>query len=228
MLPTQAGVYVIENTQSGRIYVGSAVNLRARKHGHWGSLQRGCHKNAHLQSAWNKYGSEAFVMRPILICDRRDVVFFEQRAMDVLLKNERGYNKAPRAGNNFGIKRGVPKARPISEAHRAALSAANRGRVITADTRAKLAAANLGKRRGPHTEEARQKISSAQKGRPLSPEHVAALRRKKNIERYELDGQSLTLREWSERTGISLSSLQSRISYGWPVARALTAPVQKH
>lgn len=271
MLPTSAGVYVIENTESGRVYVGSAVNLRARRHTHWGSLQRGCHKNAHLQSAWDKYGSDAFVMRPLLICDRSDVVFFEQRAMDVLLKDRPGYNKAPQAGNNFGIKRspeyiakmaaskrgvpksvvakanhaaamareetrsrisaakrGVPHSRPVSDAHRAALSASQIGKVVSPETRAKLAAINLGKKRGPHSEETKLRIASAQKGRPLKPEHVAALRQKKGIAKYEFDGRSLTLREWSEETGICLSSLQKRIGYGWTVERALTAPVQRH
>lgn len=40
-------------------------------------------------------------------------------------------------------------------------------------------------------------------------------------------GEALTLSEWAERMGVARATLQSRIDCGWPVDRALTAPVLK-
>lgn len=40
--------------------------------------------------------------------------------------------------------------------------------------------------------------------------------------RYEFNGQSLTLREWSAHTGISLQALKSRIQQKWPLERTFT------
>jgi len=57
---TTSGVYQIRCKQNGKIYVGSAVNLRARWDLHRRSLIMKQHFNPHLQSAWNLYGAENF------------------------------------------------------------------------------------------------------------------------------------------------------------------------
>lgn len=45
--------------------------------------------------------------------------------------------------------------------------------------------------------------------------------------RYFFDGKNLTLPEWSEDTGLSISVLRDRIVYcGWSVEKALTTPVR--
>lgn len=43
--------------------------------------------------------------------------------------------------------------------------------------------------------------------------------------RYEAFGQSRSLREWAEETGITHHTLRSRISNGWPIEEALTVPI---
>jgi group I intron endonuclease len=212
------GIYKIVNAVNGRVYIGCAVNLRQRWHSHRGALLRGEHHNAHLQSAWRKYGAAAFTMRPLLVCAKSDLVFYEQRCIDAFDAVANGYNKCPIAGTTAGrkvrpevvaamaaskrgvamtpeakaahaaamarpetrsrisaAKKGIAHKTPVSDAHRAALGAAQKGHAVSEATRAKLAAANLGKKKGPHTPETRLKISLAQKGRPLSAEHVAAL-----------------------------------------------------
>src|SRR3990167_4646522 len=45
--------------------------------------------------------------------------------------------------------------------------------------------------------------------------------------RLEHDGLSLTIAEWSRRLGISQRTIWKRLSDGWSVERALTAPVRK-
>jgi hypothetical protein len=41
----------------------------------------------------------------------------------------------------------------------------------------------------------------------------------------EFDGMRMTIAKWSERTGLKVSTIHSRIQYGWPVWRTLTEPV---
>lgn len=50
---------------------------------------------------------------------------------------------------------------------------------------------------------------------------------KSNATRHTFNGESLTVREWSERTGISLAVLGGRLSGGWSIERALTQPVRR-
>mgnify|MGYP003670933698 CR=1 FL=1 len=61
---------------------------------------------------------------------------------------------------------------PFSEETRAKLSAAQKGKKLTPENRAKLLAANKGKKLTPET---RAKIGAAQKGRKMSPENRAKL-----------------------------------------------------
>jgi len=56
----KSGIYKIINVVNNKFYVGSAVDLRRRKTRHFSELRLGKHNNAHLQSAWNKYGEKAF------------------------------------------------------------------------------------------------------------------------------------------------------------------------
>lgn len=100
-MPKSSGVYELVNTLNGHRYVGSAVNLDGRWSGHRSRLTLGKHHNGYLQAAWAKYGAESFAFRPLLICAKRDVVFYEQRAFDVLQPE---YNLAPTAGNTLGFK----------------------------------------------------------------------------------------------------------------------------
>jgi group I intron endonuclease len=210
-----AGIYKIENLQNGKCYIGSAVNLRLRLNNHRTRLNCNLHKNAHLQSAWNKYGSDAFLFSKIIVCSKRDLVFYEQRCIDGYDAVGGGYNIAPQAGNNFGIKRrpeyiakmaaakrGKPKSpealaalreamqrpdvraklsasckaairKPKTPEHIRNAALAQVGKRVSDITRSKLRAAILGKKRGPYV---LKKITRANKGRPHSPEHVAALR----------------------------------------------------
>lgn len=43
----------------------------------------------------------------------------------------------------------------------------------------------------------------------------------------EYQGESKTLAEWAELYGLQQSTLSARIRYGWPIHRALTAPLRQ-
>lgn len=56
----KCGIYAIRNTINGKVYVGSALDIRTRWYSHRCCLNKGTHGNQHLQWAWKKYGAEAF------------------------------------------------------------------------------------------------------------------------------------------------------------------------
>ena len=58
-----SGIYLIENTVNGKVYVGSAVNFNERFRVHNYYLSRGSHHSPKLQYAWNKYGEKSFTFK---------------------------------------------------------------------------------------------------------------------------------------------------------------------
>lgn len=50
-----SGIYGIFNLVNGKVYIGSAINLKKRFSDHKGRLQKQKHRNGYLQNAWNKY-----------------------------------------------------------------------------------------------------------------------------------------------------------------------------
>ena len=81
-----AGVYKIENTITGKTYVGQSTVLPIRFNQHQNELSRGIHYNSILQADYNKYGKDVFNYRVIqeYPCDTSPDVLFEheQRVID--------------------------------------------------------------------------------------------------------------------------------------------------
>jgi group I intron endonuclease len=195
-LKYNTGIYIIENKIDGKKYVGSAVNLKKRLYIHKNSLIKNTHINRHLQRAWNKYGEENFVFKPILYCDGKNLLFFEQRAIDTY-GFENLYNLCPTAGNNLGVKLSAEHNRKLSESrkgeknplygkhlsdeHRKKLSNSHKGeknplygKHLSDEHRKKLSEAHKGEKHsnyGKHlSDETKKKISGAQKGKQISDE----------------------------------------------------------
>ena len=171
------GIYAIINIANGKRYIGSAVNIRSRLEAHRNAL-RANRNSRHFQNAWNKYGEDVFVFEPLLRCDKEDLLFYEQRAIDVYQSSDRrhGYNLSPTAGNSLGVKyteetkRKMSRAfkgRVHSDASRQKISRALKGRILSDTTKQKMSEAGMG-----HmiSEKTRRKISQTLKGRPLSEE----------------------------------------------------------
>jgi group I intron endonuclease len=103
----QTGIYKIENILNGKKYIGSATDLRARQILHWRQLEKEIHHSRRLQRAWNKYGPDNFQFHIILICDKQNLICYEQLIIDLYLSANKkyGYNICPIAGSALGIKR---------------------------------------------------------------------------------------------------------------------------
>ena len=145
----KSGIYTITNIINNHMYVGSAVNLKKRLCQHRGDLRRGEHKNPHLQSAWNKYGEDAFVFDVIERWEAEYLISMEQWWMNMLRPE---YNIAPVAWSSYG--------RKATSETRAKMSASSMGRTFSEDTRAKISASLMGYK---HTPETRVKMAEAQR-----------------------------------------------------------------
>ena len=96
-----SGIYRITQKDTGRCYIGSAVNLRSRGRGHLGKLRRGKHENTYLQRAWAKYGEDAFVFEILEeVIDKSDLINREQHYIDIA---QLRYNHCPTAGSTLGV-----------------------------------------------------------------------------------------------------------------------------
>ena len=91
------GVYKITNKINGKFYIGSSVDIEHRWQQHVNALKGNYHCNIHLQSAWNKYGSENFNFEILEECKDDIVRKREQYYIDNThcLNRNIGYNISP-------------------------------------------------------------------------------------------------------------------------------------
>lgn len=79
-----ACIYKIVNLVNNKTYIGQTVReWDVRRNEHIRGLKKGCHRNDHLQSAWDKYGSNNFEFRLIEECDvseldEREIHYIEE------------------------------------------------------------------------------------------------------------------------------------------------------
>lgn len=62
------GIYAIQNTLNGKIYIGQTGNLFLRLKEHRSKLKNGKHKNRPLQASYNKYSESNFTLVVIEFC----------------------------------------------------------------------------------------------------------------------------------------------------------------
>lgn len=174
------GVYVIENTVNGMVYIGSSGNIVVRWANHRHRLNGGRHESAYLQRAWNKYGSAAFTFRVIVItaaAGRRVAEAVTMRAYG----RERVYNSMePSDGSSVMTHSAETKRRigakslghTLSEDARRRISEARRGKPLSVEHRAKLSAAKKGRRLPA---EALRRAAEIKRGSILAPEVIVKL-----------------------------------------------------
>ncbi len=230
----RGGIYRIVHAETGKSYIGSAVNLLRRWSAHWGNLTRNRHHSKHLQSAWNKYGANAFRFECLeIVVAKESLLEREQFWLDHYgsYAKERGYNSRTVAHSNAGY---VPSAET-----REKISRAGRGRAISAETREKirLSRLNTERQRPPLTEEQRAErrahLSQKHKGIKRSPEARERIRQgqlkrapfsdeiRRNIS-LSLTGR---VRSEAERRAMSLGQMGRKHS---PETRAKMAASQQN
>lgn len=195
------GIYKIENKINQKLYIGSAKNLSNRKSKHFSDLKKNNHDNKRLQNSYNKYGEKNFKFEILLYCDKKDLIFYEQRAIDSYDIKKELYNIRLKAENNLGIKWGEKSKERLSEA----CSGENHrmyGKKHSIETKKKLSESKLGNKNPmfgkklskerkdklirsltgrKHTDEARKKMSISRIGdkNPMWKKEVSIETRKK-------------------------------------------------
>lgn len=165
------GIYALINAVNGKRYVGQSINIERRWRGHVNELRSGRHNNSHLTNAWRTYGEAAFTIQILQECQENKTIMAEAEQLWIdrlnVTNRDMGYNIAPVAASNLGVKR--------SAEARAKMSAAKLK--MTDETKQKLRLANLGKKQSEETRakrsascrnpspETRARMSAASKGR---------------------------------------------------------------
>lgn len=166
-IPRTSGIYRILCIPTGKIYIGSAVNLYKRWQNHRCNLRGNRHPNSHLQRAWQKYGEQAFTFEVIEECEPDRLLEREQFLLDTI----RPYGK--KVGFNIATDALAPmRGRLQTPEHRAKSSAAKKGRKLSPEHIDRVAAARRGMK---HKPESCAKISAANKGKKRSPETRAKI-----------------------------------------------------
>lgn len=97
-----SGIYKIENTVNGKCYIGQSEDIGRRIQTHFRALRSGAHYNKHLQSAWDKYGEDAFDVQVVTECDPRDLDETEIRYIREYNAFANGYNMGVGGNSNRG------------------------------------------------------------------------------------------------------------------------------
>jgi group I intron endonuclease len=152
-------VYMITCIITGRIYVGSAVDIEERWRYYF---QLNCKHQTKLYNNLNKYGTGNHIFEIVWAGELSEMYKYETLigwGFNVLEK-ETGLNlRLPKFGDSYSC---------MNEETRLKIGISSTGRIKSELTRAKLSKANKGKKR---TQETKNKLSSSLTGRDFSEEH---------------------------------------------------------
>lgn len=202
-----AGIYKITNTESGKIYIGSAIDLYRRASSHIRNLRQGKHANKHLQSAFDKYGEDVFMFEVVeYVDDHENLISREQHWIDELNAAQDGYNKTPTAGSMLGFKFSEESKRKMSQSRTgrkmnytpeglASLEAYRKSIVVSEETKKRISESLRGRELTEAEKEARQRVAEARKGYKHSEETKRKIResnlgRKRSQETCERNRQA--------------------------------------
>jgi group I intron endonuclease len=140
-----SGIYQIRNLINGKIYIGSAINLKVRKYNHFYDLKNNKHHNIKLQRSYNKYGLDNFSFEILeYIENKSKLIEREQFYFDTIKPH---FNISPTAGSTLGVKcsdelkmklsLSQKGNKTLSEEHKKRISLLNTGRIVSEETKDK-------------------------------------------------------------------------------------------
>jgi len=150
------------NNLNGKTYVGSAINLSKRLGSYFNEKE--LNKNPRpIQDALLKYGHLNFTLEILEYCSKAKLLEREQFYLDLLIPD---YNILKYAYSLLGFKHSEEtleklKTRIVSPEHKEILSSIHKGKLVSEETRNKLAAATASYRKNnPLTTEALANITA--------------------------------------------------------------------
>ena len=199
----KVGIYKITNTQTGKFYLGSSVNIDHRWRQHKHLLTQGQHHSPKLQASWNKHGADVFTFEIVLLCDEDELLDVEQGFLDALAP---AYNASAVAGK-------VDMTPEVRNKIAAATTA--RYRLYDGLTLKEFCAAKGADWRQVYRRLARG-LSMEEALRP-----VDALRTKAGATRLEYKGVLYTQNELAALAKVSPATMSRRLKSGMSVAQAV-------
>lgn len=185
------GIYSIENVVNHKKYIGQSINIKSRWCKHKVDLNNGSHDNDYLQKSWNKYGENNFEFEILEECSEEELNEKERYYIDLYntMNRDYGYNlKSGGQDKNYVTEYVKNK---ISESNKKYYEEHPEARIKSSisaykqwsnpEIKAKISGVNNYMYGKTHTEEARRKISEAQKG------HVSKYRNKTPVFCIELN-----------------------------------------
>lgn len=157
-------VYLVTNKINGKQYVGqTSQSLQKRWNRHKSPMNH--RRSSYLFNSICKYGADAFEIKSLVIVEtKQEMDYYERELIRILdLRNpEKGYNLTDGGGGMLGFK--------LSDETKSRMAA----HIKTEEHRAKISKAKLGNKSRlgmKHSEETKQQMSLAAKGRKFSDEH---------------------------------------------------------
>ena len=150
-----SGVYQIYNTVNGKRYIGSSIHIEQRFKEHLRNLRANKHANAHLQSAWNKYGEHSFVFEEVELCEPDQCLKIEQEYIDYYYAADRkfGYNIDPYADHTGNT---------LSEETRKKISEKVKGRKWSKEQRENWSKIMTGRKKPKQSQTMKQKYANGE------------------------------------------------------------------
>lgn len=206
----KSGIYGIRSLLDGKIYIGSAYRIRQRFLEHRSRLERGVHHSPYLQRHASKYGVNVLDFWVIELCDIDILLDKEQFYINLFSPEFNGTTnvRRPRLGikasdelrlrlsiaaknrkpvtEEFRKKMSnITKGRKLSEAQRLGSSMRQKGVKFTNEHCKSLSEAAKRRKKQchttPHTQEAKDKMSAARKGKKSGFDSHVAIRLKNTI-----------------------------------------------
>ena len=176
----QSGIYCIENLINGKKYIGQSVNIDARWSKHKNELNDNKHFNDYLQKSWNKYGQDNFSFYVVEYCnieqlDEKEIYYIN---FYKTLNRDKGYNLM--SGGTFGRKYSIESRMKMSESLKGH-EVSPESRIKISKNHADVSGKNNGMYGKHHTEEAKKRVSEANKGK------ISAKRNRNAVYCIELD-----------------------------------------
>jgi group I intron endonuclease len=170
MVELNCGVYMIENKENRKVYIGSSKDLIKRRHDHFHDLKLGVHFNRYLQRAFEKYGGTSFTFKVVVLCEEEERLRYER---ELIVRSRPEYNMV--ISDESGLRQYTPEVRArMSESHTGKIRGPH-----SEEHKHKIGLSHIGKKQGPPSEETRLKSSISHMGKkhgPMSEEQKQKLR----------------------------------------------------
>jgi len=208
----QSGIYRWINNLNGKTYVGSGVNL-AKRLGNYYNIKELSRNPRPIQDALLKYGHSNFTLEILEYSPKTKLIEREQFYLDLLVPE---YNILKYAFSLLGFKHSQEsiekfKAKLISPEHKEILSSIHTGKLVSEETRNKLAAAT----------------ASYRKNNPLTPEALANIKAKtlarEGVSVSVLNTQTNEVKEFTNQTeageflGVTRQAIYNAIKRDSPI-----------